>query len=248
MSLCRRSLWWKNELPLEMPKTDPVIIIVEDESAIRKFLRTGLRLEGFSVYEADTGKRGIIEAGIRKPDLLILDLGLPDMDGVEVIKAIRQWSTLPIIVLSARSQEQQKINALDVGADDYLTKPFGIGELMARIRVALRHANRKEKAPSDDVLITGGLTVDFNKRLVSVDGREISLTPIQYRLLAVLAKHAGRVMTHRQILKEVWGPSYQENVHYLRIYMSQLRHKLEADPTQPRYLMTESGLGYRLKT
>lgn len=230
-----------------MSKTNPVIIIVEDELTIRQFLRTGLRCEGFTVYEADTGKRGIIEAGMRKPDLLILDLGLPDMDGIEVIKAIRKWSTLPIIVLSARSQEQQKIDALDMGADDYLTKPFGIGELIARIRVALRHANRKEQSLSSDVLVTGGLKVDFNKRLVSVDDREIALTPIQYRLLAVLAKNAGKVMTHRQILKEVWGPPYQDNVHYLRMYMSQLRHKLEIDPAQPRYLVTESGLGYRLK-
>lgn len=230
-----------------MSKTDPVIIIIEDELAIRQFLRTALRLHGFTVYEADTGKRGIIEAGTRKPDLLILDLGLPDMDGAEVIKAVRAWSTLPIIVLSARSQERQKVAALDLGADDYLTKPFGIDELMARIRVALRHANRKEQSLSNDVLVTGGLKVDLHKRLVSVDGREVALTPIQYRLLAALAKNAGKVMTHRQILKEVWGPPYQDNVHYLRMYMSQLRAKLEVDPAQPQYLLTESGLGYRLK-
>lgn len=230
-----------------MSKTDPVIIVVEDELAIRQFLRTALRLQGFTVYEADTGKRGIIEAGRRKPDLLILDLGLPDMDGIEVIEAIRKWSTLPMIVLSARSQEGQKVAALDLGADDYLTKPFGIDELMARIRVALRHANRKEQSLSNDVLVTGGLKVDLNKRLVSVDGREIALTPIQYRLLAALAKNAGKVMTHRQILKEVWGPPYQDNVHYLRMYMSQLRSKLESNPAKPQYLVTESGLGYRLK-
>lgn len=230
-----------------MSKTDPVIIIIEDELAIRQFLRTALRLQGFTVYEADTGKRGIIEAGMRKPDLLILDLGLPDMDGAEVIKAVRAWSALPIIVLSARSQEGQKVAALDQGADDYLTKPFGIDELMARIRVALRHANRKEQSLSNEVLVTGGLKVDLHKRLVSVDGREVALTPIQYRLLAALAKNAGKVMTHRQILKEVWGPPYQDNVHYLRMYMSQLRAKLEVDPAQPQYLLTESGLGYRLK-
>lgn len=230
-----------------MSKTDPVIIIVEDELAIRQFLRTALRLQGYSVYEADTGKRGIIEAGIRKPDLLILDLGLPDMDGIEVIQTIRKWSTLPIIVLSARSQERQKVDALDLGADDYLTKPFGIDELIARIRVALRHANRKEQSLSNDVLMTGGLKVDLTKRLVSVDGQEIALTPIQYRLLAALAKNAGKVMTHRQILKEVWGPPYQDNVHYLRMYMSQLRSKLESNPAKPQYLVTESGLGYRLK-
>lgn len=230
-----------------MSKTDPVIIIVEDELAIRQFLRTALRLQGFTVYEADTGKRGIIEAGMRKPDLLILDLGLPDMDGIEVIEAIRKWSTLPIIVLSARNQERQKVDALDLGADDYLTKPFGIDELIARIRVALRHANRKEQSLSNDVLVTGSLKVDLNKRLVSIDDREIALTPIQYRLLAALAKNAGKVMTHRQILKEVWGPSYQDNVHYLRMYMSQLRSKLESNPAKPQYLVTESGLGYRLK-
>jgi len=230
-----------------MSKTDPVIIVVEDELAIRQFLRTALRLQGYSVFEAETGQRGLIEANIRKPDLLILDLGLPDMDGVEVIKAIRAWSTLPIIVLSARSQERQKVDALDLGADDYLTKPFGIDELIARIRVALRHANRKEQSLDNDVLVTGGLKVDLSKRLVSVDGREIALTPIQYRLLAVLAKNAGKVMTHRQIMKEVWGPSYVDNVHYVRMYMSQLRHKLETDPAKPQYLVTESGLGYRLK-
>lgn len=230
-----------------MSKTDPVIIIVEDELAIRQFLRTALRLQGYTVFEAETGQRGLVEANIRKPDLLILDLGLPDMDGIEVIKAIRAWSTLPIIVLSARSQEQQKVDALDLGADDYLTKPFGVEELIARIRVALRHANRKEQSLDNDVLVTGGLKVDLSKRLVSVDGREIALTPIQYRLLAVLAKNAGKVMTHRQIMKEVWGPSYVDNVHYVRMYMSQLRHKLETDPAKPQYLVTESGLGYRLR-
>jgi two-component system KDP operon response regulator KdpE len=230
-----------------MAKTDPVIIVIEDDPSIRRFLRTGLNTQSFSVFEADTGKQGIVEAGIRKPDLVILDLGLPDMDGVEVIKAIRAWSTMPIIILSARSNEQHKIDALDAGADDYLTKPFGFGELLARIRVALRHALRSQEQPQDGVFATANLKVDLNNRVVSVDGREIHLTPIQYRLLAVLVKHAGKVLTHQQILKEVWGPSYQENAHYLRIYMSQLRQKLEADPTQPKFLLTESGVGYRLK-
>lgn len=164
-----------------------------------------------------------------------------------MIKAIRAWSTLPIVILSARSNEQHKIDALDAGADDYLTKPFGFGELLARIRVALRHALRSQEQPQDGVFATANLKVDLNNRVVSVDGREIHLTPIQYRLLAVLVKHAGKVLTHQQILKEVWGPSYQENAHYLRIYMSQLRQKLEADPTQPKFLLTESGVGYRLK-
>jgi two-component system KDP operon response regulator KdpE len=230
-----------------MAKTNPVIIVIEDDPPIRRFLRTGLSTQGFTVFESDTGKQGIIEAEIRKPDLVILDLGLPDMDGVEVIKAIRTWSAIPIIILSARSGEQHKIDALDAGADDYLTKPFGFGELLARIRVALRHAIRPMEHIQADVFITANLKVDLHNRLVSIDDQEIHLTPIQYRLLAVLVKHAGRVLTHQQILKQVWGPSYSENAHYLRIYMSQLRQKLEVDPTQPKFLLTESGVGYRLK-
>jgi two-component system KDP operon response regulator KdpE len=230
-----------------MAKSDPVIIVIEDDPSIRRFLRTSLSTHAFNVFEADTAKQGIIEVGIRKPDLLILDLGLPDMDGVDVIKAIRAWSTVPIIILSARSSEQQKIDALDVGADDYLTKPFGFGELLARIRVALRHAMRPQEQMQNDVFITGNLKVDLLNRVVSLDEDEIHLTPIQYRLLMVLVKNAGKVLTHQQILNEVWGPSYKENAHYLRIYMSQLRQKLEADPTQPKLLVTESGVGYRLK-
>ncbi len=234
-----------------MAKINPVIIVIEDDPPIRRFLRTGLSTQGFTVFEADTGKQGIIEAEIRKSDLVILDLGLPDMDGVEVIKAIRTWSAIPIIILSARSSEQHKIDALDAGADDYLTKPFGFGELLARIRVALRHASRPMEHIKADVFVTAcghrELKVDLHNRVVSIDDQEIHLTPIQYRLLAVLVKHAGRVLTHQQILKEVWGPSYSENAHYLRIYMSQLRQKLEADSTQPKFLLTESGVGYRLK-
>jgi len=230
-----------------MAKTDPVIIVIEDDPSIRRFLRTSLSTHGFNVFDADTGKQGIVEVGVRKPDLLILDLGLPDMDGVEVIKAIRAWSAVPIIILSARSSEQQKIDALDVGADDYLTKPFGFGELLARMRVALRHSMRPQEQNQSDVFITDNLKVDLLNRVVSVDDQEIHLTPIQYRLLTVLVKNAGKVLTHQQILKEVWGPSYEENAHYLRIYMSQLRQKLEADPTQPKFLLTESGVGYRLK-
>jgi two-component system, OmpR family, KDP operon response regulator KdpE len=230
-----------------MTKTDPVIIVIEDDLSIRRFLHTGLSSQGFSVFEAETGMQGIVEVNTRKPDLLILDLGLPDMDGVDVIKAIRGWSELPIIILSARSSEQQKIEALDAGADDYLTKPFSFGELLARIRVALRHSIRSPEHMHAEVFVTANLKVDLHNRLVSVDEQEIHLTPIQYRLLSVLVKHAGRVLTHQQILKEVWGPSYQENAHYLRIYMSQLRQKLELDPTQPKFLLTESGVGYRLK-
>ncbi len=230
-----------------MPKSDPVIIVIEDDPPIRRFLHTGLSSQGFIVHGADSGKQGIVEAGVRKPDLVILDLGLPDMEGVEVIKAIRGWSTMPIIILSARSHEQHKIDALDAGADDYLTKPFGFGELLARIRVALRHASRTQDVSQSDVFTTGNLRVDMLNRLVTVDEQEVHLTPIQYRLLNVLIKNAGKVLTHQQILKQVWGPSYQENPHYLRIYMSQLRQKLEADPTQPKFLLTESGVGYRLK-
>ena len=225
----------------------PIIVVIEDEPPIRRFLSTSLSSHQFNVYEAETGKQGIIEAGVRKPDLVILDLGLPDMEGIDVIKAIRRWSALPILILSARNDERHKIDALDAGADDYLTKPFGLGELLARIRVALRHSQRPLQALHDDIFQTANLTIDLHKRIVSINAQEVHLTPIQYRLLSVLAKHAGKVLTHRQLLKEVWGPSYQENAHYLRIYMSQLRHKLEADPTQPKLLLTESGVGYRLK-
>jgi two-component system KDP operon response regulator KdpE len=230
-----------------MAKTDPVIIVIEDDPSIRRFLRTSLGTHGFTVFDADSGKQGVVEVGVRKPELVILDLGLPDVDGVEVIRAIRDWSAVPIIILSARSNEQQKIDALDAGADDYLTKPFGFGELLARIRVALRHSIRLQEPGQSDVFSSANLKVDLINRVISVDDQEIHLTPIQYRLLTVLVKNAGKVMTHQQILKEVWGPSYQENAHYLRIYMSQLRQKLEADPTQPKFLLTESGVGYRLK-
>lgn len=227
--------------------SNPVIVVIEDDPAIRQFLRTGLGTHGFKVFEADKGQRGIIETEIRKPDFIILDLGLPDMDGVEVIKAIRKWSAMPIIVLSARSNEQHKIEALDAGADDYLTKPFGLGELLARIRVAMRHSLNNPAQSQDNVFTTGALKVDLLKRQVFVNDEEIHLTPLQYRLLAVLVKNAGKVLTHQYLLKEIWGPSYKDNSHYLRIYMSQLRQKLEIEPTQPQYLLTESGVGYRLK-
>ena len=223
------------------------IVVIEDDPAIRLFLRTGLGAHGFKVFEADRGKQGIVEAGIRKPDLIILDLGLPDMDGVDVIKTIREWSAMPIIILSARSTEQHKIDALDAGADDYLTKPFGLGELLARLRVALRHSASSPEKDQSGVFTSGALKVDLLKRQVVVGDREVHLTPIQYRLLSVLIKNAGKVLTHQYLLKEVWGPSYRDNSHYLRIYMSQLRQKLETDPAQPQYLLTESGVGYRLK-
>lgn len=228
-----------------MTEREPVIVCIEDDPQIRRFLRTGLRAQGFRIHEAETGRQGLVEVGTRKPDLIILDLGLPDMDGVEVVRRLREWTALPIIVLSARSLEADKIAALDMGADDYLTKPFGLGELLARIRVALRHATRPVSG-QDSVFAVANLRVDLAKRLVTVDDQPVHLTPIEYRLLALLVKHAGKVLTHRQLLKEVWGPAYVEHSHYVRIYMAQLRHKLEADPAQPRFLLTEAGVGYRL--
>ena len=221
------------------------LVVIEDDPQIRRFLRTGLSAEPFRIFEADTGKAGLVEAATRKPDLVILDLGLPDLDGVEVVAQLREWYTRPIIILSARSNEQEKIKALDAGADDYLTKPFGIGELQARIRVALRHAARDADGVQT-VFEFGDVRVDLAARRVLRGGVDVHLTPIEYRLLAALMRHAGRVCTHRQLLAEVWGPSHVEQGHYLRIYMAQLRHKLESDPTNPRHLRTEVGVGYRL--
>lgn len=230
-----------------MAQLKPVVIVIEDDPPIRRFLRTSLNAQGFDVHEADCGQRGLIEAGMRKPDLLIVDLGLPDMDGVEVVKRVREWSAMPIIILSARSAEQSKIDALDAGADDYLTKPFGLGELLARIRVALRHAAVNAETGLSEVFTVGNLRVDLHNRWVHLHGQEVHLTPIQYRLLTVFVKHAGKVLTHHHIISEVWGPGYTEHAHYLRIYMSQLRQKLEDDPAKPQYFLTESGVGYRLK-
>lgn len=223
------------------------LIVIEDEAQIRRFLRTTLASEGYQVIEAETGKQGLTEAATRKPDLIILDLGLPDMDGVEVVKGIRAWSSVPIVILSARSQESDKISALDAGADDYLVKPFGVGELLARIRVALRHVSSVANA-EEGVFSVDELKVDMVHRKITVSGAEVHLTPIEYRLLTVLVKHAGKVLTHRLLLKEVWGPNYVERAHYLRIYMGILRHKLEKDPARPRFLLTEVGVGYRLAT
>lgn len=222
------------------------IVIVDDEPQIRRFLCAALAAHGFQVFEADSGQRGLTEAATRQPDAMILDLGLPDMDGVDVVKRLREWSSMPVIVLSARSMEADKIAALDAGADDYLTKPFGVGELLARLRVALRHAARPAGQGNEGPFKVGDLVVDLAQRRVSVAGREVHLTPIEYRLLALLVKHAGKVLTHRQLLREVWGPSYVERNHYLRIYMAQLRHKLEVDPARPHFLLTEAGVGYRL--
>ena len=222
------------------------IIVIEDEAQIRRFLRTTLTAEGYQVIEAETGKQGMTAAETRKPDLIILDLGLPDMDGVEVVKAVRAWSSVPVIILSARSQESDKISALDVGADDYLVKPFGVGELLARIRVALRHVSSTANGEEVGVFSVDELKVDMVQRKVTVGGAEVHLTPIEYRLLTVLIKHAGKVLTHRFLLKEVWGPNYVDRPHYLRIYMGILRHKLEKDPARPRFFLTEVGVGYRL--
>jgi two-component system KDP operon response regulator KdpE len=223
-----------------------VIVVIEDDPQIRRFLRTGLQSHGFEIHEADTGKLGLTEAANRKPDLVILDLGLPDTDGVEVVQRLREWTSMPILVLSARTLETDKIAALDAGADDYLTKPFGLGELLARIRVALRHAQAGGTQDKEGVFSVAELRVDLPHRRVHRDGAEVHLTPIEYRLLSVLIKHAGKVLTHRQLLKEVWGPGYVERTHYLRIYMANLREKLEADPARPRFLLTEAGVGYRL--
>ncbi len=229
-----------------MSEPKPVIVIVEDDPQIRRFLRTGLQSHGFETHEAENGKLGLTEAANRKPDLVILDLGLPDMDGVKVVRQIREWSSMPVIVLSARTMETDKVSALDAGADDYLTKPFGMSELLARIRVAMRHAQAGGGQDKDGVFAVAGLKVDLPHRRVYRDETEVHLTPIEYRLLTALVKNAGKVLTHRQLLKEVWGPAYVERTHYLRIYMGCLRSKLEADSAQPRFLLTEAGVGYRL--
>jgi two-component system KDP operon response regulator KdpE len=224
----------------------PAILVVEDEPEIRRFLRASLGAEGYRVVESATGRRGIIDAGTHKPDLVIVDLGLPDVDGLDVVKGIREWSTVPILILSARAQERSKVEALDAGADDYVTKPFGMGELLARVRVALRHAARSRIGTN--VLELENATVDLERRTATRDGHDIRLTPIEFRLLACLAKHLGMVVTHGQLLAEVWGPTHRDDTHYVRIYMKQLREKLEKDPVRPRHLVTELGVGYRLLT
>ena len=224
--------------------SDPVVVLIEDEPQIRRFLRTTLGSQGYRLFEAATGADGLVEAASRQPDVVIVDLGLPDIDGLEVIRRLREWSAVPIIVLSARGQEADKVVALDLGADDYVSKPFGADELLARVRVALRH--KAGVAREDAVFTTGELRVDLGRRHVFVRDQEVKLTPTEYRLLTTLVRYAGRVLTHRQLLKEVWGPNQTEEAHYLRVYMAQLRRKIEADPAQPRYLLTEPGVGYRL--
>ncbi len=224
-----------------------LILLIEDEPQMRRFLRITLQSHGYRLVEAETAQEGLMQATTRNPDVVLLDLGLPDLDGLEVTKRLREWSETPVIVISAREQERDKVNALDAGADDYLTKPFSAGELMARIRVALRHAASMRAGEKEPVFVLQNLRIDLSMRQVFVDEREIHLTPIEYKLLTTLARHAGKVITHRQLLKEVWGPAHVDEVQYLRVYMTQLRHKLETDPTRPRFLLNEPGVGYRLK-
>ena len=229
----------------EPPMADPVVVVIEDEPQIRRFLRATLQSQGYRLFEAVNGADGLIEAASRQPDVVIVDLGLPDMDGLEVIRRLREWSSVPVIVLSARGGERDKVTALDVGADDYIEKPFGTDELLARIRVALRHAAGGARE-QDALFKVDELQVDQGRRRVQLDGKDVHLTPIEYRLLTTMVRHAGKVLTHRQLLREVWGPNHTEDAHYLRVFMAQLRRKIERDPAQPRYLLTESGVGYRL--
>ncbi len=239
---------------MEAPAGNPVVLVIEDEAPIRKFLRATLAAHGYRVNEAGTARDGVIQAGMQPPDVIILDLGLPDADGLDVIEQIREWLNVPIIVLSARGQEQDKVSALDRGADDYITKQFGAGELMARLRVALRHASRAGGQDGEPVYecSRAGRTVrvDLAKRrawLVDATGEhDVRLTPTEFKLLSLLARHAGKVLTHKQLLTEVWGPSHAADVQYLRVYAGQLRLKLEIDPAQPQFLITEAGVGYRL--
>jgi two-component system KDP operon response regulator KdpE len=223
-----------------------VAVVVEDEPQIRRFVRTALESENWRVIEAGTLADGLSEIATRRPDLVVLDLALPDGDGIELVRSMRAWSGSPVLILSARGEEKEKIRALDAGADDYLTKPFGIGELLARVRALARRRPRSEAG--EPLFRIGDIEVDFGSRLVRRAGRLVHLTPIEYRLLTLLATNAGRVLTHRQILREVWGPAHVEHEHYTRIYMGHLRRKLEADPARPRFLLTETAVGYRLAT
>lgn len=226
-----------------MPSDGARILIIDDEKQIRRMLNIALTGNGYNITEAATGNDGLTQAAIFHPDIIILDLGLPDCNGHEVIGKLREWTHIPIIILSVREQESEKITALDAGADDYITKPFTIGELLARIRVALRHSIKTVDEP---VLKFGEINLDIPRRIVTLKGEDLKLTPTEYEILKYLAKNADRVVTQRQLLKAVWGPNHQEHTHYLRIYIGQLRHKIETDPTQPRYIITEAGIGYRL--
>ncbi len=229
-----------------MSKNEWVVLVVEDEMPIRRFLRTALEGQGFKLLEASTGNQGLTMAASDTPDIILLDLGLPDIDGLELIKRVREWTTTPIIVISARGRDDDKVEALDAGADDYLTKPFSVDELTARMRVAIRHLNQSRGGKAEPVVQTGELRVDLARRMVWRGETEIHLTPIEFKLLAILVRHSGKVLTHRQLLKEAWGHASEEQAHYLRNYIHHLRHKLEADPARPVYLRTEPGVGYRL--
>src|SRR5512138_281588 len=227
-----------------MSESGQRILVVDDENAIRRYLKTALSAQGFTVYEASNGQETLNAVVDNRPDVIILDLGLPDLDGIEVTRRLREWSQTPIIILSVREAEQDKIAALDAGADDYLTKPFGTGELMARMRVVMRRLATK---PDEPVLQVDQLKMDLSRRLVSLENQEISLTPTEYEILRLLLQNAGKVITHRQLLRQVWGTAYESEMHILRVNISNLRHKIEADPARPHYLVTEAGVGYRLR-
>ena len=230
-----------------MTEPSALVLVVEDETQMLRFLRTALSAQGYRVLEAVSAAEALVAVTTRNPELILLDLGLPDRDGIDVTRQIREWSRVPIIVLSARGREDDKVEALDAGADDYLTKPFGTNELLARMRVALRHAAAGGADAGSSVIEVGPLRIDQSRREVVVDGRDLHLTPIEYRLLVLLAANAGKVLTHRQILREVWGPAYASESHYLRVFMAQLRRKIEQDSARPRLLITEPGIGYRMK-
>ena len=221
------------------------VLVIDDEPQIRKLLRVSLGAHGYDVHESVSGMDSVMQAADIKPDLVILDLGLPDIDGKEVVRRLREWSDVPILILTARDQEKEKIDALDAGADDYITKPFSMGELLARMRVSVR---RSAHAGEDPVIQCGDLSIDLAQRRVTVDTQEIKLTPTEYDIIKILAQNAGKVLTHRQLLKAVWGDTYSDDTHYIRVYIGQLRRKIEPNPTQPRYIITESGVGYRLMT
>ena len=230
-----------------MSEPGPVVLVVEDEPQLQRFLRTALTAHDYRIVEAGTVREALIAATTYNPELILLDIGLPDGSGIDLTRRIREWSRVPIIVISARGKEDDKVAALDAGADDYLTKPFGVNELLARIRVALRHTSSSASGPGEPVLEIGPLRLDLTRREVLVSGAQVHLTPLEYRLLSLLAQNAGKVLTHRQILKEVWGPGSVSETHYLRVFMAQLRRKVEPDPARPRLLLTEPGVGYRMR-
>jgi two-component system KDP operon response regulator KdpE len=232
--------------PAEPAPSLPLVLLIEDEAQVRRFLRATLPPQGYRLVEATSGEQGLLEAATRRPDLVLLDLGLPDVDGEKVIRDLRDWSHVPVLVLSVRGRERDKVQALEAGADDYLTKPFGMDELLARMKVALRHALQKERGTSEPTFTVGQLRVDLAARRVWLREKDVHLTRTEYQMLTILIRHAGKVVTHRQLLNEVWGPEAGHQTGYLRVYMKHLRHKLEDEPAFPRYLLTETGVGYRL--